>query len=93
MKLGMDTDYLKRVFLYFCAAVLTVFLMFYLCYHLFNGFAAEITVEMAQEASAEDTLTLENRGGNLAVTISGKDGVVDSLLLEGPTEVVRKYEM
>jgi len=59
VKLGMDTDYLKRVFLYFCAAVLTVFLMFYLCYHLFNGFAPEIVTEMAVEASAEDTLTLE----------------------------------
>ena len=46
-----------------------------------------------QNKLPEDTLTLENRGGNLAVTISGKDGVVDSLLLEGPTEVVRKYEM
>lgn len=59
MKLGMDTEYLKRVFLYFCAAVLTVFLIFYFCYHLFNGFAPEITTEMAKEASAQDTLTLE----------------------------------
>ena len=59
MKVGMDTEYLKRVFLYFCAAVLTVFLIFYFCYHLFNGFAPEITTEMAKEASAQDTLTLE----------------------------------
>lgn len=84
MKLGMDTGYLKRVFLYFCAAVLTVFLMFYLCYHLFNGFASEITTEMAQEASVEDTLTLE---GYLfrdeTVVYSSYSGTVNYVVSDG----------
>ncbi|MBQ8275649.1 MAG: hypothetical protein IJZ02_03365 [Clostridia bacterium] len=84
MKLGMDTDYLKRVFLYFCAAVLTVFLMFYLCYHLFNGFASEITTEMALETSAQDTLTLE---GYLfrdeTVVHSSFGGTVDYAVADG----------
>ena len=38
-------------------------------------------------------LNLENQGGLLTVTLSGKDGKVDSLLLEGPAEVLGIYEM
>ncbi len=41
----------------------------------------------------ESTLTAHNRGGTLKYTISGGNGVVTSLLLEGPTEVVRIYEL
>lgn len=84
MKVGMDTDYLKRVFLYFCAASLTVFLVFYFCYHLFNGFAPEIRTEMALEASAQDTLTLE---GYLfrdeTVVYSSFAGTVDYAVADG----------
>ena len=58
-----------------------------------TGSASTAVTLWLQNKLPEDTLTLENRGGNLAVTISGKDGVVDTLLLEGPTEVVRKYEI
>ncbi len=38
-------------------------------------------------------LTAHNRGGDLSVTVSGKDGKVERLLLEGPTQVVREYEL
>ena len=38
-------------------------------------------------------LNLENQGGLLTVTLSGKDGKVDSLLLEGPAETLGIYEM
>ena len=38
-------------------------------------------------------LNLENQGGMLTVNISGKNGKVDSLLLEGPAEVLGVYEM
>ena len=38
-------------------------------------------------------LTVKNRGGDLAVTVMGKDGVVDKLFLEGPTEVVKIMEV
>ncbi len=37
-------------------------------------------------------LTAHNRGGTLKVTIGGADGMVSSILLEGPTEVVKVYE-
>jgi len=37
-------------------------------------------------------LDLQNRGGTLTVTVSGKNGIVDSLLLEGPTQVVSVYK-
>ena len=38
-------------------------------------------------------LQMENPGGTLAVTISGTNGKVESLLLEGPAEVLKEYEL
>ena len=38
-------------------------------------------------------LTAHNRGGTLAVTVSGENGNIDFILLEGPTEVVKVYEV
>ena len=38
-------------------------------------------------------LTAHNRGGTLTVTVSGTDGNVEKLLLEGPTEVTKIYEV
>ena len=38
-------------------------------------------------------LTAHNRGGTLKLTVSGEDSRVDAILLEGPTEVVRVYEV
>ena len=38
-------------------------------------------------------LTAHNRGGTLTVTIGGDHGVISSILLEGPTEVVKIYEV
>ena len=38
-------------------------------------------------------LTAHNEGGTLAVTVGGKGGVIDSILLEGPAELVREYEV
>ena len=39
------------------------------------------------------TLTAHNRGGTLKITIGGEAGKVDSILLEGPTEIVKIYEL
>ena len=41
----------------------------------------------------EGRLTAHNRGGTLTVTASGTAGKVDKLLLEGPTEVTKVYEL
>ena len=38
-------------------------------------------------------LQAENQGGMLTVTVSGKDGIVEQLLLEGPAEVIKEYEI
>ena len=38
-------------------------------------------------------LAVQNQGGTLTVTIEGQEGEVSSILLEGPTEVVRVYEV
>ena len=39
------------------------------------------------------TLTCVNKGGTLTVTIAGKNGAVTSLLLEGPAEILKSYEI
>lgn len=36
-------------------------------------------------------LTAENKGGTLQVTVCGKNGAVDALLLEGPTQVLSTF--
>ena len=38
-------------------------------------------------------LTAENKGGTLSVTITGENGVISAIDLEGPTEVVKLYEL
>ena len=38
-------------------------------------------------------LTAHNRGGTLAVTMEGEDGIISSIYLEGPTEIVKIYEI
>ena len=38
-------------------------------------------------------LTAHNRGGTLAVTVGGENGNIESIFLEGPTEVVKVYEV
>ena len=38
-------------------------------------------------------LTAVNKGGSLTVTIGGENGVIDSILLEGPAEAVKVYEV
>jgi len=38
-------------------------------------------------------LTVKNPGGDLGITIEGNNGTVEKLLLEGPTEVVKIYEI
>ena len=38
-------------------------------------------------------LTAHNRGGTLRVTIGGENGSIESILLEGPTEIVKVFEL
>ena len=38
-------------------------------------------------------LTAENRGGTLALTVEGEQGIVSALYLEGPTEILKEYEI
>ena len=41
----------------------------------------------------DGSLTAHNRGGTLRVTLGDAQGEVNSILLEGPTEIVKIYEM
>ncbi len=38
-------------------------------------------------------LTVKNPGGDLSVTVEGENGTVSALWLEGPTEVVKEFEI
>ena len=38
-------------------------------------------------------LTVHNRGGTLKINVSGKDGSITSILLEGPTEIVKVFDL
>ena len=40
-----------------------------------------------------DHLTVKNPGGDLGIRIEGNNGIVEKLMLEGPTEIVRIYEI
>ena len=40
-----------------------------------------------------NVLTVHNRGGTLKITIAGENAAVESILLEGPTEVVKVFEL
>ena len=46
-----------------------------------------------REQLTGDCLTAHNRGGTLRVTLGAENGIVNSILLEGPTEIVKIFEM
>ena len=84
MKIGMDTKYLKNVLVYFLTAIAALILIFYLCYHLFNGFSGEVQTYTAEAAVEHDTLTLEGylfRGET--VIRASQSGVVDYAVPDG----------
>ena len=55
--------------------------------------SASVAVVLWLEGKVKDRLTVENPGGTLVVTISGHNGSVTELWLEGPTEVVKILDM
>ena len=58
-----------------------------------TGSASTAVVLWHQGKIRDGRLTVENPGGTLAVTITGENGAVTELLLEGPTQIVKKYEI
>ena len=58
-----------------------------------TGSASTVVVLWCKGLVPNGYLTVENPGGTLAVTIQGENGVVSRLTLEGPTEIVRQYEL
>ena len=58
-----------------------------------TGSASTAVVLWLQGKLPEGKLTVKNKGGNLGITVKGSYGHVEELWLEGPTEVVREYEM
>ena len=84
MKIGMDTKYLKTVLAYFLTACAAIVLIFYFCYHLFNGFAAELELQLVTSAAENDVVALE---GYLfrdeTVIRAAGDGVVDYAVSDG----------
>ena len=54
-----------------------------------TGSASTAVTLWAREKLPGGKLTVKNKGGDLTVTVEGKNGVVSALYLEGPTEVVK----
>jgi len=57
-----------------------------------TGSASTAVVLWTQGKLPDGYLTVENPGGDLGITVTGENGQVETLLLEGPTEVVKIYE-
>lgn len=79
----MDTKYLKTVLVYFLSAVCAVVLVFYLCYHLFNGFSAEIVTEPARAVSEADSLSAQGYIFREETVIRASGGTVDYAVSDG----------
>ena len=58
-----------------------------------TGSASTTVVLWLKGKLSGNKLTVENPGGTLAVTISGENGTVTALTLEGPTEYIRQYHI
>ena len=58
-----------------------------------TGTGALATVLWTKGQLPTGKLTVENPGGTLYVTLSGENGRVTTLLLEGPADVLKIYEM
>jgi len=58
-----------------------------------TGSASTAVVLWAREKLPAGKLTVKNRGGDLTVSVEGKDGIVTALYLEGPTEIVKIYDL
>ena len=84
MKIGLDTKYLRTVLAYFLTACAALLLIFYFCYHLFNGFSAGVQTQLATSAAENDVVSLE---GYLlrdeTVIRSSQSGVVDYAVADG----------
>ena len=58
-----------------------------------TGSASVAVVLWLREKFPGGVLTVKNPGGDLTVTVDGKNGAVSALYLEGPTEVVKILEL
>ena len=58
-----------------------------------TGSGSVAAVLWAEDKLPNGKLTVKNPGGDLKVTVSGEEGAVTELLLEGPTEIVKILEV
>ena len=58
-----------------------------------TGCSSIASVLWTQGKLPEGMLTCLNRGGELTVTIAGENGEISSILLEGPAELVKEYDV
>ena len=58
-----------------------------------TGSASVVATLWLQGKVPAGRLTVENPGGTLAVTVDGEKDQVTELTLEGPTEIVKQYEL
>ena len=58
-----------------------------------TGSASTVVVLWFRGQLKKDTLTVKNLGGDLRITLEGAEGKVNRLMLEGPTEIAKIFDM
>ena len=58
-----------------------------------TGSGSTAAVIWAQGRFPVDSLTVENEGGSLKISIEEKEGRIAKLFLEGPAEVLKTYDL
>jgi len=80
----MDLKYLKHALFYFFTAVLSLILIYYVTYHLFDGFAQTIVTQTAERVTQNQTLTVPAYlFRDETVIYSAKKGEVGHLVGDG----------
>lgn len=58
-----------------------------------TGSGSVAVILWLQGALSSDVLLAENQGGTLKITIEGQNKQVEKLILEGPAEIIKKFEI
>ena len=58
-----------------------------------TGSASTAVVLWLRGQLTADSLTVKNPGGDLRITLEGKNGKVEKLMLEGPTEITQIFDL
>ncbi|MBQ4066387.1 MAG: hypothetical protein IJD22_01960 [Clostridia bacterium] len=86
----MDTEYLKKVGMYVLGAIISIGLVFYFGYHIWNSFAREIETVAAVRQSYEEVIEAQGYIFRTETVISGTGGAKSVVPSASEGEHIRK---